>query len=180
MCAPCSHRCQMSANAVFLCYFLVWPSFQIVQRGLLKLSLLEKGRNMLIDWFSFLFFNHWLLGNLHLESGLLALFLLQIPQWKQVHKQKEKSMDCLWQLWERCLASQSVCLRWTSQSVLWCCSIALFTSASCFKPIWSEAHRVLTTISTSENSLPGTSRSIWPLKWFLSSVEHLYIPARVF
>lgn len=157
------------------CCFLVWPSFQTALRERLWLLLLEK-RNMLIDWF---FLNHYLLGSLHLESGLVVLFLFQIPQWNQVHKQREKSMDFLWQLWERCLASQNACLRWTSQSALWCCSIALFTSASCSKPIWSEAHRVLTTISTSVNSLLGHSHSIWPLKWFLFSVEHLYIPVWV-
>jgi len=123
------------------------------------------------------FSNHWLLGSLRHESGSAVLFLSQIPQWKQLHKQREKSMDFLWQLSEWCLASQRACLRWTSQSVLWCCSIALFTSASCFKPIWSEAHRVLTTTSTSVNSLLGPSHSIQSLKWFLSSAEHLYIPA---
>lgn len=80
----------------------------------------------------------------------------------------------LWHLSERCLASQRACLRWTSQSVLWCCFIALFTSASCSKPIWSETHRVLTTISTSVNSLLGHSRSAWLLKWFLASAERLY------
>lgn len=95
-------------------------------------------------------------------------------------KQKEKSMNFLWQLWERCLASQSVCLRWTSQSVLWCCSIALFTSASCSKPIWSEAHGVLTTISTSVNRLRGPSRSVWPFKWLPSSAKRRNIPAWVF
>lgn len=124
--------------------------------------------------------NYWLLGSFRSKSGLVVLFLSQIPQWKQVHKQREKSMDFIWQLWERCLASQSVCLRWTSQSVLWCCSIALFTSASCSKPIWSEAHGVLTTISTSVYSLLGPSHSIWPLKWLLTSAERLYIAVRVF
>lgn len=122
------------------CYFLVWPSFQ---KACFSCQF-EKKKH--VNWLIFL--NYWMLGCFHSQSGLVVMFLSQIPQWK-VHKQKEKSMDFLWQLWERCLVSHSVCLRWTSQSVLWCCSIALFTSASCSKPIWSEAHRVLTTISTS-------------------------------
>lgn len=52
---------------------------------------------------------------------------------------REKSLNFLWQLWERCLASQSVCPRWASQRVSRCCSVGPLTSASCFQPIWSAA-----------------------------------------
>lgn len=172
-------KSQLSCQSILFscCCFQVWPSFEKCLESLFK-SPVWKKKGKHVNWLIFL--NYWLLGSFHSENGLLVLFLSQIPQWRQVHKQKEKSMDFLWQLWERCLASQSVCLRWTSQSVLWCCSIALFTSASCSKPIWSEAHRALTTISTSVNSLLGPSHSIWPSKWLLYSAEHLYIPVWVF
>lgn len=174
-----SHVTNVSCQSMLFSWMLL-PSltqfWKLSQDTVLSCHFGEKKEH--VNWL--IFFSYWLLGSLHGESGSVALFHPQIPQWRQVHKQKEKSMDFLWQLWERCLASQSVCLRWTSQSVLWCCSIALFTSASCSKPIWSEAHRVLTTISTSVNSLLGPSRSIWPLKWLLSSVERLYIPVWVF
>lgn len=93
----------------------------------------------------------------------------------KVHKQKEKkSMEFLWQLWERCLASQSVSLRWTSHCVLRCCSIALFTSASCPRPIWSEAHRVLTAINASVNSPLRHFGSVW--SFAMAFLKRPYIP----
>lgn len=157
--------------------FLVWPIFQNC------FEMLPVKRKEHVNWLIFFFFpflKYWLLEKPPLSVYFGTCVALSNPTMETSPKTKRKNQWIFFGSLERGLALQSVCLRLTSQSVLWCCSIALFTSASCSKPIWSDAHRVLTTISTSVNSLLGLSHSIWLSKRLLYSVEHRYIPVWVF